>query len=98
MANLLRRDWSPVSLLVAANAGLVVVYIALIAVVMSYAALAVEFSNHVRNDEAAVATLEASYLDSLGTISATNPMNAGYAKPLAQIFVPGARQAALNDR
>ena len=49
---------SPVSLCGSIVAVLVVSYIGLIAVVMSYAALTVEFSQSVKNVEATVATLE----------------------------------------
>ena len=51
-------SFSLLSLVSGAVAILVVAYIGLIAVVMSYAALTVEFSQSVRNDEAAVAVLE----------------------------------------
>ena len=52
-----RLPFSLLSLISGAVAVLAVSYIGLIAVVMSYAALTVEFSQSVRNDESAVATL-----------------------------------------
>ena len=81
-----------------ANALLVLSYIGLIAVVMSYAALQVEFTQSVRSDEAAVAALEASYLNSLSIVTNTDYASLGYEKPLAQIFVPGAPKTAVNVR
>ncbi len=75
---------------------LVVSYIGLIAVVMSYAALTIEFSQSVRNDEAIVAKLEATYLDAVTRITATNYAAEGYAKPVAEHFVPTKSATALR--
>ncbi|HVB19698.1 MAG TPA: hypothetical protein VNF51_00200 [Candidatus Paceibacterota bacterium] len=75
---------------------LLVVYIGLIAVVMSYAALTVEFSQSVKNDEAAVAVLETQYLASVESITNTNYLAEGYAIPIAQIFVPARSVTALR--
>lgn len=66
---------------------LVVAYIGLIAVVMSYAALTVEFSQSVKNGEAAVAALEGQYLANVAHITGTDYAAEGYAKPTAQAFV-----------
>jgi hypothetical protein len=74
----------------------VVVYIGLIAVVMSYAALTVEFSQSVKNDEAAVATLEGQYLASVARIQSLDYHAAGYSMPEAKIFVPAASMTALR--
>src|SRR3989344_4203296 len=57
-----RLPFSSVALTLALVVTLGVAYIALIAVVMSYAALTVEFAQSVRSDEAVIATLEARYL------------------------------------
>ncbi|HQT82931.1 MAG TPA: hypothetical protein PLW99_02145 [Candidatus Paceibacterota bacterium] len=75
---------------------LLVVYIGLIAVVMSYAALTVEFSQSVKNDEAAVAVLEAHYLASVASVTDTNYLAEGYAAPSAQLFVPARSVTALR--
>ena len=75
---------------------LVVAYIGLIAVVMSYAALTVEFSQSVRNDEAVVAALESAYLAGVARITSTDYAAAGYAKPIAQVFVRAESRAALR--
>ncbi len=75
---------------------LTVTYIGLIAVVMSYAALTVEFSQSVKNDEAAVAMLESQYLTSVANITNTNYSAEGYAPPIAQIFVPATAVTALR--
>lgn len=75
---------------------LVVVYIGLIAVVMSYAALTVEFSQSVRNDEAEVAVLETRYLAAVAQVTSTDYVRAGYTKPLSQTFVPAKSGTALR--
>jgi len=79
-----------------AVATLTMVYIGLIAVVMSYAALTVEFSQSVRNDEAIVAQLESQYLASVAQISTTDYAVAGYAKPIKQFFVTKKGPTALR--
>ena len=75
---------------------LLVAYIGLIAVVMSYAALTVEFSQSVKDDEAAVAVLEGSYLANLVHITGTNYAADGYAKPAHKEFVKAASVTALR--
>ena len=75
---------------------LLVTYIGLIAVVMSYAALTVEFSQSVRDDEAAVAKLEASYLAGVSRVTRTDYLAAGYAKPAATIFIREQGATALR--
>ena len=87
---------SPASIGFGAVGILTVVYIGLIAMVMSYAALTVEFSQSVRNDEASVAALESRYLTSVAQISATDPAKEGYAKPSAELFVPTKSATALR--
>ena len=91
-----RLPFSPVRLAALAVAVLVVAYIGLIAVVMSYAALTVEFSQSVRNDEAAVATLESQYLAAVARITDTDYAAVGYAKPIVETFVPAASVTALR--
>ena len=88
--------FSVVSLCSGAVAVLVVAYIGLIAVVMSYAALTVEFSQSVRNDEAAVAVLEGQYLASVAHITGTNYAAEGYTKPTAKVFVRAESVTALR--
>lgn len=75
---------------------LAVVYIGLIAVVMSYAALTIEFSQSVRNDEAEVAALEGRYLDAVARVMATDYAAADYAVPVAKTFVRAASVTALR--
>ena len=87
---------SPVPLCVGVVATLSVVYLALIAVVMTYAAVTISFSQSVRNDEAAVATLEVKYFSDIAVVNNTDYAAAGYAKPLAEVFVPSARVTALR--
>ena len=79
--------FSPVSLCFGVVAVLGVVYIGLIATVMSYAALTVEFSQSVRNDESKVAMLEDQYLANVAKITTTDYLAEGYALPVAKIFV-----------
>ncbi len=75
---------------------LAVVYIGLIAMVMSYAALSVEFSQSVKNDEAALAVLEAQYLAGVSRIQSMDYRAAGYAAPIAKHFVPASSVTALR--
>jgi hypothetical protein len=85
-----------VQLLVGINVVLVVSYVGLIAIVMSYAALHVEFAQQVRSDEAVVAALEAEYLNTLSHITTTDYLAAGYEKPDVKVFVTGAGPTALR--
>ena len=75
---------------------LALVYIGLIAVVMSYAALTVEFTQSVRNDGAEVAALEGNYFAASALIADTDYAAAGYTKPIAERFVPAASVTALR--
>ncbi|MFI5260360.1 MAG: hypothetical protein ACHQU0_01020 [Candidatus Paceibacteria bacterium] len=75
---------------------LAVSYIGLIAVVMSYAALTVEFSQSVKDDEAAVAVLESHYLSNVASIESLDYHTKGYVVPATQIFVPAASMTALR--
>ena len=88
--------FSPVSSCGGAVAILSVVYIGLIAVVMSYAALTIEFSQAVRNDEAAVAALESRYLAAVARTTETDYTSAGYALPIAKTFVLAKSVTALR--
>lgn len=85
-----------ISICSGAVAVLAIIYIGLIAVVMSYAVLTVEFSQSVRNDEATVAALESQYLTAVARITATNYVAAGYVKPIAEAFVPAGSVTALT--
>ncbi|MEK7114294.1 MAG: hypothetical protein AAB850_01960 [Patescibacteria group bacterium] len=84
------------SLCVGAVAVLSVTYIGLIAVVMSYAAFTVEFSQSVRNDEAVVAMLESAYLANVARITGMDYIAAGYAKPRVKAFVSAQNVTALR--
>ncbi|MDP1689748.1 MAG: hypothetical protein Q8L52_00890 [bacterium] len=75
---------------------LLVAYIGLIAVVMSSAVLTVEFSQSVKNDEAAVAILEGQYLATVARITNTNYIADGYAKPQSKVFVRAQSVTALR--
>lgn len=88
--------FSLVSVCTGMVAVLAVVYIGLIAMVMSYAALTVEFSQSVKNDEAALAVLEAQYLAGVARIQSMDYHAAGYAAPIAKHFVPASSVTALR--
>lgn len=88
--------FSVVPLVSGAVVVLVVAYIGLIAVVMSYASLTVEFSQSVRNAEAAVGTLESGYLAGVARITNMDYRAAGYAKPLTETFVRTQSTTALR--
>lgn len=75
---------------------LLVAYVGLIALVMSSAVLTVEFSQSVKNDEAAVAVLESEYLSAVARITGANYGSEGYAKPLSQSFVRAENVTALR--
>ena len=75
---------------------LAVAYIGLIAVVMSYAVLTVEFSQSVKNDEAAVAVLEGQYLDRVESITSTDYAALGYTRPTRELYVPAQSVTALR--
>ena len=97
MSNVLHRfPYSVTSVCFGAVAVLAVTYVGLIAVAMSYAALTVEFSQSVRNDETAVATLEGEYLATMAQITKTDYVTAGYTAPRAKIFVPAKSVTALR--
>lgn len=91
-----RLPYSVTSICFGAVAVLAVVYVGLIAVAMSYAALTVEFSQSVRNDETAVATLEGQYLSTMAHITKTDYVAAGYTLPSAKVFVPAKSVTALR--
>lgn len=89
-------SFSPVSLSFGIVGVLLVTYIGLIAVVMSYAALTVEFSQSVKKNESMVATLEAKYLASVARITNTNYLTEGYTAPVSKTFVRAESVTALR--
>ncbi len=91
-----RLPYSVTSLCVTLVAVLTVAYVGLIAVAMSYAALTVEFSQSVRNDEAAVAVLERQYFVTMTHITKTDYAAAGYTTPSVKVFVPAKSVTALR--
>lgn len=88
--------FSALSLCYGAVGVLLVAYIGLIAVVMSYAALTVEFSQSVKTDESAVAVLEGQYLAGVARLINTDYSAEGYAKPAAKAFVRAQSATALR--
>jgi len=91
-----RLSLSPVALALATVVTLGVVYIALMAVVMSYAALTIGFAQSVRNDEATVAALESEYLAIVASITDTDYRAEGYETPGREVYVPKAPVTALR--
>ncbi len=88
--------FSLVSLTTGAVMVLAVIYVGLIATVMSYATLTVGFSQSVKNDEAALAILEGQYLSSMARIESLDYSTEGYTRPLAKIFVPATGATAVR--
>jgi len=91
-----RLHVSPVRVAGGTVAFLVVVYIGLIAVVMSYAALTVEFAQSVRNNESSVAVLEEKYLAAVARIMAIDYAAANYTLPVTTSFVGERGATALR--
>lgn len=84
----LRLSFSPVALCGTGVAVLAVTYLCLIAVVMSYATVTMEFSQSAKNEKATVAVLESQYLAALERLTSTDYVAEGYALPAQQAFVP----------
>lgn len=95
-SNAMRMPFSPVKAAGILVGALAICYIGLIAVVMSYAASTVAFSQDVRNDEAQVATLEAQYLAQVESITSTDYTALGYTKPTAIAYVQGGQATAMR--
>jgi hypothetical protein len=91
-----RVPFTPVQLAGFLVGALAIVYVALIATVMSYAALTIGFAQSVKSDEAQVATLESQYLNTIATITSADYGALGYAKPVAVAFVAGSSATALR--
>lgn len=89
-------SFSMVPLCIGTVAILLVLYIGLIATVMSYAALTIEFSQFVKNGESAVAVLESRYLETVARITATDYVAEGYTLPVAKTFVRAESTTALR--
>lgn len=88
--------YSPLKVCAGVAAVLAVAYIGLIAVIMSYAAHTVAFSQSVRNEESAVAALESEYLAATARITKIDYAALGYAAPAAKVFVSTKNVTALR--
>jgi len=88
--------FSPLSFCIGVVAVLLIVYIGLIATVMSYAALTVEFSQSVKNDKAVVASLEGQYLATVARTTTADYVALGYSLPTSKTFVPAKSVTALR--
>ncbi len=91
-----RIPFSPTALSGGAVAILALVYVMLIAVVMSYAALTIEFSQSIRNNESTVAMLESTYLARVAEITAIDYIAEGYVKPISKVYVPAESVTAFR--
>ena len=96
MYNVRALPYAPTTIALSLVAFLAVAYIGLLAVVMSYAASTVAFSQSVRNSEAAVASLEARYLSKVAEITNLDYHALGYEKPGDRNYVSGVRATALR--
>ncbi len=92
----LHFPFSPVRFCIGVVALLFVIYIGLIATVMSYAALTIEFSQSVRNDGAEVAVLEGKYLYNVSRTTTTDYSAEGYVRPYTTMFVQTKNVTALR--
>jgi len=95
-SNVLHLPFSFLTLCVGTAVISAVIYVALIAVVMSYATLTVSFAQSVKNDQSKIAQLESQYLGSIAQIEGLDYQKAGYATPKVRIFVPTVRMTALR--
>ncbi len=75
---------------------LLLCYLATVAMVMSYAALTIEFTQSVRNDTSVVALLEKQYLAEVAGITSVDYGREGYAKPQVKLFVRAKSGTALK--
>lgn len=91
-----RLPFSPRSLAWSLVGALSVVYMGLIALIMSSAVLTIEFSHSIKNSESAIAALEARYLASVAEIAGADYRSVGYAIPSAAHFVEAENVAALR--
>lgn len=90
------RKFSALSFSIGAVGALATVYVGLIAVVMTYAAFTVNFSQSVKDDEASIATLETRYLAAVAEIEHTDYRALGYAVPAITHFVHTESATALR--
>lgn len=88
--------FSPMSLCISFFGVFLVTYIGLIAVIMSYAASTVEFTQSVRNNESIIAQLESQYLSSVADMTNLDYVAIGYAKPLTKTFIRSQSATALR--
>ena len=95
-AKAIRAPISPITFAISLVSTLALLYVCLIATVMSYGAATVGFAQSVRDDEAAVASLESRYLASVNELTTTDYKALGYTKPVSETFVPKAPVTALR--
>lgn len=91
-----KSRFSPLKLASSAVGALLVVYIGLIAVVMSYASLTIEYAESMKQVKSQVATLETSYLASVSRLTSADYHALGYAAPLSTTYVTGGGGTALR--
>lgn len=77
-------------------AALLVAYIGLIALVMSYASVTIEFSQSIREDSSRVAQLETQYLSSIAHLTSLDYTAHGYVVPKVTSYVLGTGVTAIR--
>lgn len=75
---------------------LLVVYIGLIALVMSYASVTISYAESIKDDESQVAVLETQYLESLATLTSIDYSEHGYVVPQVTAYVRETGVTALR--
>lgn len=77
---------------------LLVSYIALIATIMVYGTLQMQFAQRVRDTSAHVGVLESQYLSLITQINKTNPSTLGFTKPVSIAYVTNTTQPIVSMR
>lgn len=77
---------------------LLVSYLALIAFIMAYGTLQMQFAERVRDTSAQVGTLESQYLALVTQINETNPATLGFTKPTSIAYVTDTTQPMVSMR
>jgi len=93
---MLKKHFSFLRFCTGGVAVLFIVYVGLVAVVMSYASLTIEYSQSIKNDGASVAVLESKYLASVAQINAANFPASEYTAPLSKRYVPAQSVTAVR--
>lgn len=77
---------------------LLVSYLALIATIMVYGTLQMQFAERVRDTSAQVGVLESQYLALITQINKTDPSSLGFTKPVSIAYVTNTTQPTVSMR